>query len=151
MVVGRAKPSKVYDLGVADTFWLDNMGKPFPSVTDEIEVQLNAWKREYDRCVCAAVPRMHCSSSRVVVLWLYGGSRVVWYHSRTMVVRWWTAYRGRSIARCSTRSKCSSTPVKVPGARYPVLRGRLGRRIGASGTVQDFADKGGGIEALTKV
>ncbi|EKX34589.1 Sec1 family domain-containing protein 1A [Guillardia theta CCMP2712] len=44
---GRKK-SSVYDLSVQDAFWVDNSGKPFPSVTDDIEDKLNTWKSEYD-------------------------------------------------------------------------------------------------------
>ena len=43
----RSRAPKVYDLGSSDAFWVDNCGKPFPSVTDEIEERLNAWKAEY--------------------------------------------------------------------------------------------------------
>lgn len=44
---GRGRAPKVYDLGSNDAFWVDNCGKPFPSVTDEIEERLKAWKAEY--------------------------------------------------------------------------------------------------------
>jgi len=67
---GKVKPSRVYDLSINDAIWVDNAGRPFPNVTDDIEERLGthftcitgtkvqrltqkallaAWKTEYER------------------------------------------------------------------------------------------------------
>ena len=37
------------DLSINDAIWIDNSGRAFPNVTDDIEERLSAWKAEYDR------------------------------------------------------------------------------------------------------
>ena len=40
---------RVMDLSINDSIWVDNAGRAFPNVTDDIEERLSAWKAEYDR------------------------------------------------------------------------------------------------------
>ena len=44
---GGGRAPRTYDLGSSDALWVDTCGKPFPSVTDEIEERLNSWKAEF--------------------------------------------------------------------------------------------------------
>jgi len=46
---GGRKQTRVYDLSISDPIWVDNAGRPFPNVTDDIEQRLAAWKTEYDK------------------------------------------------------------------------------------------------------
>jgi hypothetical protein len=39
---GKVKPSRVYDLSINDAIWVDNAGRPFPNVTDDIEERLGS-------------------------------------------------------------------------------------------------------------